>query len=170
MNDMQLTCDAANKMVRELNDKLARIYQDERNRHVYTSTIERKALDRPAYDFKKTQADIDATNKKILQLKHAINKFNVSEVLPCGLTIDAALCRMAHLNEQRKKLRNYLSVLKIEKPDNRYGVRANPDDYIFRNFDVKEAEEVFEAVSAELIQIQSELNVANVTKTFEVNI
>lgn len=167
---MQLTCDAANKMVRELNDKLARIWQDERSRHTYTSTIQRKELDRPAYDFLGTQATIDETNMKILKLKHAINKFNVAEVLPCGLTIDEALCRMAHLNEQRKKLRDYLAILEIVKPDTRFGSRANPDDYIFRNFDVKEAEAAFEDISNELIQIQSELNVANVTKTFEVDL
>lgn len=168
---MTLTCDTANKMIRQWNNEIDELQEAEKLRCTFTTTAARKEEDRPPYNFSFTQKTIDDLNLKIIKVRHAVNLFNVSEVLPCGLTIDQALVRLAHLNGQKLKLNEMSRILEAGRPNSGpYGKACGPDDYRFRNFNDTDALILKDDITAEILRIQQELNIANVTKTFEVDI
>lgn len=168
---MTLTCDTANKMIRRWTEEIDELQAGEELRKSYITSVDRRDMDRPDYDFVDVQTQIEDLNQKIMVVRHAVNVFNVTEVLPgCGFTIDQALVRMAHLNGQKMKLNEMSKALEVEKPKPTYGSSYGPNDYRFRNFDAKKSKKLCDMITEEILSIQQELNIVNVTKTFQVDI
>ena len=161
---MTMNCDTANKLVKRLVDEQTSILEKEANSMVYMSTMADEEKVRPEYDFIATQKKLNGIMEMILTIKHAINDFNVNTVIPCGYSIDQALVAMTILNKQKSKLEKMRKRQEITKRTS-YG---GEDAYEFANFDRADAEDEYRRVSKKLMEIQSEINTVNITKTFDV--
>ncbi|MBR3227127.1 MAG: hypothetical protein IKF68_01130, partial [Erysipelotrichaceae bacterium] len=78
---MKYTSASANKLVKLLEDKKAYLLQQERNDSTYVLADDEKE-EIPAYEFRETNEKIDEIDSKIRKLKHALNVFNSTTVLP----------------------------------------------------------------------------------------
>lgn len=165
---MKMNCDAANKMVRQLQSDISVLLGAEKESSTYTYGADEK--ERPAapfYDFDSTSRKLGEYEAKVRKLKHAINVFNVSTVLPgLDITIDEALVKMAMLNQRKKTLQEMRSMQPLTRSQG-YGKAA---EYRVRNFEPKPVQDVYDQVSAELLEIQQALNRANLTEEIEVDI
>ena len=79
--------------MRQLNDELDSAYAKERKMRTFPASLgENVDSVRPAYVFAATREKIAEIRRKILTVKHALNVFNLTTVLPgLDLTIDQAL-------------------------------------------------------------------------------
>ena len=159
-----MNCDTANKLVKRLMEEQTSILEKEASAMVYTSTMADKEKVRPEYDFISTQKKLNSIMEMILTLKHSINNFNANTIIPHGYSIDQALVVMTILNKQKYKLEKMRKQQSIVKRTS-YG---GEDTYEFANFDQADAEDEYRRVSKELMEIQSEINTVNITKTFDV--
>ena len=100
---------------------------------------------RPDYNFKETQDALDEVERKIRKLKHALNVFNSTTVIPeFGMTIDEMLVYIPQLTAKKNKLAR----MKDKLPKVREQTRVNSSilDYRYLNYDVKEVTAAYEQV------------------------
>ncbi len=163
----KMNCDAANKLVRQLQcerDALIRIEAE-------TSTYSYMAGEDPVvpeYDFLSLNSRLRELTSQIISIKHAINVFNTSTELPeVGLTIDGALVKMTMLNSDKSRLDRMRHVQKkIRNGSTARGV----SEYTERNYNSEDAERKYQETCMELVAIQQAIDMANLTRTFDVNI
>lgn len=166
---MRLTSASANKMIKTLEDKKSYLLQRETNDSTYILAEDEKQ-DIPAYDFEEYNCQIDALDEKIRTLKHALNVFNTTTILPLGISIDQALVEMAQLN---KKLPRLDLMRKAKNKTRLSGYNAGRRDvaeYQYLNYDPEKVEEVYERDMKRIQDIQLALDKANQTLEFEVDI
>lgn len=121
------------------------------------------------YSFSLTQEQLERLRQDILSLKHAINQFNVTTVLPdLGYTIDTALVRMKMLSEQKEKLAGMMRVRPVTRQNLTFG-NGKPE-FIYRNYDDRKVRNAYEKVDAELTQIQLALDKQNLDSIIEVEL
>ena len=162
---MIVSIECANKEVKLLNEYKARLLALENSNKAWVSTDVDKEADRPEYDFKDTQEKIMKTVAKICDIKHKVNLFNISHVLPCGLTVDSALVRMTMLNDRA----NTLSRLSMMSDKIRMThVQGEGKLYQYRNFDAAEAEAELTVLQREILTIQTQINEANLQNHIEI--
>ena len=162
-----MNCDSANKLVKSLTADRESLLVRERNTAKFTSTTADRENDRPEYDFRKTQEELDFLAEKIFALKHAINVFNTTTVLSAGYTIDEALVRMAVLSEKKRRF----EAMRNEPEKHRAVISSSGvPEYVFRNYTIEEVENEYRKTNDELVELQQALNIANLTKTFEVDL
>lgn len=163
---MLMNCDSANKMVKQLQaDKLA--LQAKEAQDSSYSYLNGETPEKPEYDFAATQETLRQYDDKIIKLKHAINVFNCTTQLEgLDMTIDAALVRMAMLSNEKNKLNSMRTAQKKSRITTLRGV----SEFTELNYAVEDAQARYEEISKELLAIQQALNIANLTKTFEVDI
>lgn len=163
---MLMNCDTANKMVKQLqSDKMA-IETGEVQNSAY-SYLNGETPEKPEYDFAETQKILRQYDDKIVKLKHAINVFNCTTQLDgLDMTIDAALVRMAMLSGEKSKLNN----MRTSQKKSRITTMRGVSEFTELNYAIEDAQARYEEVSRELLTIQQALNMANLTKTFEVDI
>ena len=161
-----MNCDAANKLIKQLQADRDALLVNERNNSTY-SFLSGEATELPEYKFAEIQEKLDKYAHDIVTLKHAVNRFNLETELPeIGLTIDAALVRMAFLSQEKFKLNR----MRNAQPKSRITTGRGVSEYTMLNYDLNEVNVKFRSVCDELIAIQQALNIANLTKTFEVDI
>lgn len=164
---MRLTIDAANKLVRTYSVEIGKLNTEE-NANSTISYLDGEKPMIPEYDFKEHQRKLDRLNGNIEKIKHAVNQFNCSYVIPdIGITIDVALVRMAVLNKRVSELNSMRSLPKISRMSR---LRTDKAEYTEPNYSLDEANEAYEAMNNELIAMQSALNLANVTNEIEVEL
>ena len=158
---------SCNKIIRKLKDEYKSILQEERDNRMYTvGGDEDNFTCVPEYDFAETQEKLDAITEKIRKLRHAVNMFNTTYVLPTiGITIDEALYVMAVMNERKNTL---LSMSRVQPKQRRSGYSGV--EYVYTNYDVPEVKTVYSILDKNLSDIQMALDLANLTETFEVDI
>lgn len=109
---------------------------------------------------------IEIIDKKIMAIKHAKNIFNSTYKLPCGLTIDEALIKIAMINSMLSRYRNLSE--KKEKTRNKMTL-SKEVEYVYTTYDInymrKKSDEMFE----ELQTIQNELNSVNAYEYIEID-
>ena len=104
-----------------------------------------------------------------MTLKHAINQFNVTAVLPdLGYTIDTALVRMKMLSDQKERLSAMMRVQPVARQSLAFG-NGKPE-FVYRNYDDREVRNAYEKVDAELTQIQLALDKQNLDSIIEVEL
>ena len=107
---MKVTSAYANKLIRGYREELAALISSEKD----TCTTVYGASETPietGYDFSSTQAEMDALNDKIANLRHGINVFNTTTKLEgFDFTVDESLVRMAMLTEKKNRLFNFFRV------------------------------------------------------------
>ena len=169
---MKYTSSEANKYLRKLNSDLQTLISAEtQSRTFLAATGEDIESVRPAYDYAKTQQDIQALCVKIRRLKHAINVFNTTTVVDgFDMTIDEMLVYMPQLTERVRVLDTMRSTLPKLR-ERTYGSGTNATiDYRYTNYDHDSVEKDYEKMFSLLSRAQNALDLINNTKTFEVDL
>lgn len=167
---MKVTSAQANKLLNKLRDDLAYITTKEAQSRVFNAAVGEDIENvRPEYSYVNTQAKIDILNTKIRKIKHAINVFNTTTVLPeQGITVDEALVLIPQLTKKKSKLNDMKSRLPRTRVNNFRG--SNVIDYEIVNYDISRVEEDYDAVAEQLSELQMALDTINSTETFELGI
>ena len=143
-----LTSAAANKWIKSLEDEKSYYLSLEESASVYTLS-EGEITDPPEYDYQKVNGEIKQIDATIRKIKHAVNVFNTTTVLPeLGITVDEALVKMAQLNLYRNKLDIMRRRLPKERVDS-FSARAKTViEYQYTDKRPDPTDEVKAAVSA----------------------
>ncbi len=168
----QITSAIAAKQLRKLNDQRDALLAMEKKSRAFTAAIQEDVESvRPAYDFQATQDALVEIEEKIRNLKHTLNCFNSTYVIPeFNMTIDQMLIYIPQLTSRKKRLDGMRSKLPKERVQSSYGRGNNIIEYDYANYDISKAEEAYTAVSDELAKAQNALDTANATVLFEAEI
>ena len=159
----------ANKLLRKLNEELSLIESQESHSSTFNAALGENPEDtRPEYDYEATQKEIIELERKIRNIRHAINEFNLSHVVQeFDMTIDQLLIYIPQLSKRKQKLYSMQSRL----PKAREIYRGSSIiDYCIANYDTKKAREDYVKISDELANAQTALDVINNSEKFEIDI
>lgn len=167
---MKYTSAEAAKLLRALNEEHDNlIYTESQSKSFVAALSEDIESVRPEYDYVTMQARLEAVEKKIRVVKHAINVFNSTHIVPgFNMTIDEMLVYIPQLSNRKNRLAQLGSVL--PKTRERVGSQSNIIDYRYANYDVKKAVEDARAASDLLAKAQTALDVVNTTETMEIEL
>lgn len=167
---MKYTSAEAGKLLKKLNDERASILLREENGKEFLAAVgEDSESVRPDYDFTETQNALDEIETKIRKLKHALNVFNSTTVIPeFGMTIDEMLVYIPQLTMRMNKLAR----MKDRLPKVREQTRMNSAilDYRYLNYDVNEVSAAYEKTCDTLAKAQNALDAVNMSETLEVDL
>ena len=122
---------------------------------------------RPEYDYKATKKELDALSAKIRKVKHAINAFNTTTVVPeFGITIDELLVYIPQLSAKKAKFRGMADALPKAR-ENNFG-KSNIIDYRYVNYDIKQVKADLDTVTEELSKAQLALDTINHSLEFDI--
>lgn len=166
---MRLTSAEAAKLLRKLNEEQAALLAKEESCKQFLASVGENVEDcRPEYDYAETQAALQDLEDQIRTLKHALNVFNVTTVVPgFDMTIDEMLVYIPQLTRAKAKL----SAMKQALPKTRqvnYGSQII--DYSYANYDIQAAAADYEKITDELSRAQTALDKANSLETFHVEL
>ena len=164
---MKYTSASANKLIRTLEDKKSYLLQQESNNSRYVEAQD-EHVEVPDYDFGSHNAQIDEIDLKIRTLKHALNVFNTTTVLPIGITIDQALVEMAQLNSKLPRLDMLRRAKNKTRLSGSMASRRDVAEYEYLNYKTDEVEKIYERDLKRVQQIQLALDKVNQTEEFEV--
>lgn len=166
---MKYTSAQANKLLKKLNDEYSALLdKEQRSRDFRAAMGEDIESVRPAYDYAKTQARLEELEGTIRRLKHAINRFNTTQVVDgFGITIDEMLVYIPQLTKRKSKLLEMKSRLPKERVEEQYGRQSNIIDYTYTNCDLAAVEADYEKTSDELSRAQLALDTVNQRDSFE---
>ena len=161
---MIYTCAEAAKVLRKLNEDLKVLRAKEVKGYRFTAAVDEDLESaRPVYDYLQTQEEQRRIEARIRKVKHAINSFNISTVIPeFGMTVDEMLVYIPQLSERKKKLTEMASFLPKERVSNGYQA-TKIIEYTYTNYDLKKAADDLTAVSDELARAQTALDVIRVS-------
>lgn len=160
---MKYTSAQANKLLKKLNDEYSALLdKEQRSRDFRAAMGEDIESVRPAYDYAKTQARLEELEGAIRRLKHAINRFNTTQVVDgFGITIDEMLVYIPQLTKRKSKLLEMKSRLPKERVEEQYGRQSNIIDYTYTNYDLTAVEADYEKTADELSRAQLALDTVN---------
>jgi len=164
-----MTSAMAAKELKKLNERHEALLGMERKSSEFVAAIQEDIETvRPEYDFQAVQKEFLEIEARIRVLKHAINRFNQSQTVPgFDMTIDQMLVYIPQLTARKRKLDYMRSLLPRERIQGGRGA-SNIIEYKYTNYDVKEAEKEYLAVTEELAKAQNALDLVNSTVGFEV--
>lgn len=169
---MKMTSAQVSKLLRQLNDELRTLqYREENTRSFIAALSEDPESVRPEYDYAEMQEAQTALEAKIRKIKHALNVFNSTHIIPgFGITIDEMLVYLPQLSRRCAKL----SVMKDALPkvrENTLSSRNSPViDYRYANYDIEQVNRDYTALSDELAKAQTALDYENSTAQFDIEI
>lgn len=168
---MKYTSAEAGKLLKKLNEEQASIILRENSGKEFLAAVgEDIESVRPDYDFKSVQNALCEIEAKIRKLKHALNVFNSTTVIPeFGMTIDEMLVYIPQLTARKNKLAEMKDKLPKVREQTRMSVSAILD-YRYLNYDVNEVAAEYEKVSDTLAKAQNALDYVNMNKTLEVEL
>lgn len=167
---MKCTSAEAGRMLRKLMEEKSSIEMREHNGKEFLAAVgEDLESVRPEYDFAKTQSALAEVERKIRKLKHALNVFNSTTVIPeFDMTIDEMLVYIPQLTAKKNKL----SSMKDKLPKVREQNRMNSSilDYRYLNYDVVEVAAEYEKATDTLAKAQNALDAVNMTMTLDIEL
>ncbi len=166
---MQMTSAGANKWLKNLEDEKEYLLSMEEAGKEYIVAENEEAII-PDYDYEKTSGRIMEIDAKIRKIKHCINCFNTTAVLPdLNMTIDEALVKMAQLNRRLAKLDEMRKKLRKSRRVDPYA-RNNLIEYVAINYDLDKVNEDYRQLKEEVMNIQLALDICNQTRVFEIEL
>ena len=137
----QVTSAMAAKHLKKLNDQRDTLLAMEKKAKVFTAAIQEDIETvRPAYDYAATQKEIAVLDAKIRKLKHTLNCFNSTYIVPeVDMTIDQILIYIPQLTAQKRKLDSFRSKLPKERKES-FGRNNAIIEYEYANYDIAQAE------------------------------
>lgn len=169
---MKYTSAEANKLLKQLmQDYYAAINIERQSSTFLAATGEDPNSVKPDYDYEKTQESIKELSAKIRKIKHAINAFNTTTVVPgFGMTIDEMLVYLPQLNERVDTL-NAMSNTLPKVRERAYGQGTNATiDYRYANYDISDAKKDYEELRVLLSKAQTALDLLNNSEAFEIDL
>jgi hypothetical protein len=168
---MKMTSAQAAKLLRQLNDELQTLQLRESNSSTFIAALQEDIETvRPDYSFAEMRTAQAELQRKIRRLKHAVNVFNTTTVIPgFDMTIDEMLVYLPQLTRDC----GVLSVMKDAMPKVRERSSYSGTaviDYRYANYDIAEAGECYTALSEALAKAQTALDLVNNTVEFEVEL
>ena len=168
---MRVTSAQAAKLLRQLNDELRALQLKEANSSSFVAAIQEDVESvRPAYNFKEmrdAQAEVEC---KIRKVKHAINVFNTTTIIPdFDITIDEMLVYLPQLNRQCEVLSKMRDAMPKVRVSSGYS-SGNIIDYKYANYDIEEVGRHYAELSDTLAKAQTVLDLVNSTVEFEIDI
>ena len=168
---MRVTSSQAAKLLRQLNDELRALQLKEANSCSFVAAIQEDVESvRPAYNFKEmrdAQAEVEC---KIRKVKHAINVFNTTTIIPdFNITIDEMLVYLPQLNRQCEVLSKMRDAMPKVRVSSGYS-SGNIIDYKYANYDIEEVGRYYADLSDTLAKAQTVLDLVNSTVEFEIDI
>ena len=169
---MQYTSAQAAKILRRLNEERSALLNMElQSKDFLASVGEDPETVRPAYDYADTQAKLAELEEKIRRVKHAINLFNISTVVPeFNMTVDQLLVYIPQLCQRKVKYSEMMSKLPKARETGPAYTRGNIIDYRYANYDIAAAEQDYSRVADTLGRAQTALDVVNNTLTMEIDL
>ena len=169
---MKLTSAEAAKVLRKMNDDLNDLWSRESMSQSFVAAVSENVEDvRPEYDFAKTRAEEAVLSERIRKLKHAINVFNSTTVIPeWNITIDEMLVLIPQLTRKRDRLSMMKNRLPKERVEAGMRTASNIIDYRYANYDIAAAQAEYDEASNRLAKAQTALDLVNSTVTFEVTL
>lgn len=164
-----VTSAEAAKLLKKLNEQKQMLFEEESQSCVFNASLNEDIESvRPEYDYENTRKALCACNEKIMQVKHAINCFNTSQVVgDTGLTIDQVLVRIPQLTEMSYRLKTMQGRLPKQR-SSIGGIGSNTViDYQYANYSVEKAKEDYVKVCDELRALQTALDIVNNTIKME---
>ena len=169
---MKVTSAQASKMLKKLNDQHSSLLKNESDTCKFNAAVgEDPESLRPEYDYSTVQKELNVIEGKIRKLKHALNIFNSTQVIPeYGMTIDEMLIYLPQLTKRVAKLSQMRQALPKSRVGYGFGDMSNIIDYVYTNYDIKQVERDCFAAADELAKAQNVLDYVNITVEFEVDI
>ncbi len=169
---MKVTSAEAGKLVKKIEEKISALQALEEKSSVFrVASGEDEELLRPVYDFLECQRKLEKLQADLRTVKHAINVFNTTHVLPGfdGMTVDQALIALPQVSAQKQKLSIYAARLPRERVQG-YASQSNIIDYSVANYLPADAEAEYDRVSDLLSGLQLALDKVNHTEKMEIDI
>ncbi|MBO4767396.1 MAG: hypothetical protein J5532_08880 [Lachnospiraceae bacterium] len=169
---MKLTSAEAAKLLRKLNDELNDLLSSEAMSETYVAAIsEDPASVRPDYDYAQTRAKEEELCAKIRRLKHAINVFNSTTVIPkWDITIDEMLILIPQLTRKKDRLAAMKNRLPKERVEAGLRTASNIIDYRYANYDIAAVQAEYDATADRLADAQTALDLVNSTVAMKVEL
>ncbi len=167
---MRMTSAEAGKLLKQLYEEEDFICsREEKGKEFLAAVGEDLESVRPQYDFKATQKALEEVQMKIRKLKHALNVFNSTTIVPeFGITIDEMLVYIPQLSQNKSKLADMKD--KLPKVREQTYSSSSILDYRYLNYELGDVEKEFEKVSIALAKAQTALDNTNMTQTFEIEL
>ena len=161
----------AGKLLRKLNDDYtALLKKEEMSKDFLVSLGENPDAIRPEYDFCATQKELEKFEKEIRIVKHALNVFNSTTVIPeFDITIDEMLVLIPQLSKRKQKL----AAMKGKLPKMReqgYARNSAMVEYRYLNYEVSWVESEYKKTTELLAKAQTALDIINNTSTLEIDL
>lgn len=167
---MKMTSAQAAKLLRQLNDEQKTLISRETNTKTFIASINEDIESvRPKYDYKSMQTKQIELETKIRKLKHILNIFNTTTIIPeFNMTIDEMLVYLPQLTQRWKKV----SIMKDALPKSRVQdySGSNIIDYEYANYDIQTVNDDYIAISNELSKAQTALDYINNTMELEIDL
>lgn len=168
---MKYTSAEAAKILRQLNEDYNALYRMESQSMDFVAALNEDIESvRPEYDYAETQKKLAELEDKIRTVKHAINVFNSTHIIPeFNMTIDQMLIYLPQLSQRKDKLYRMKNRLPKTREKSSYS-GSNIIDYRIVNYDIAAAEADYNEAAALLSKAQTALDVINNTETMEIDI
>lgn len=169
---MLITSAKAAKMLRQLNDELRTLQVREGKTKTFVAALQEDIESvRPKYNFKEMRDAQAEVERKIRKLKHALNVFNTTTVVPdFDMTIDEMLVFLPQLNKQCSLLSGMRDAMPKVRVSSGYSGNSAILDYQYTNYDIEEANKLYIELSDILAKAQTALDLINSTVEFEIDI
>ena len=162
---MLITSAKAAKMLRQLNDELRTLQVREEKTKTFVAALQEDIESvRPKYNFKEMRDAQAEVERKIRKLKHALNVFNTTTVVPdFDMTIDEMLVFLPQLNKQCSLLSGMRDAMPKVRVSSGYSGNSAILDYQYTNYDIEEANKLYIELSDILAKAQTALDLINST-------
>ena len=169
---MKMTSAQAAKLLRQWNESLKALQRREENTKTFLASLgEDLESVRPEYDYTAMQAEQAAIEANIRKLKHTLNVFNTTTVIPeFEMTIDQMLIYLPQLTNRLEKLSRMKELLPKQRENALYSRNSAIIDYRYANYDIQTVEKDYEVLAETLAKAQTALDYINNTVLLEVDL